>query len=76
MRRRDGRAFPRLEAIAECIKVTIGPDARIGVRAPCAAEITLRFQHAERLSRRLVPHVPGRPHTGNARPGNQDVKML
>src|SRR6185437_9170741 len=74
--RRDGRAGPGLEAIAEGVEVAVRPDARIFVRDPGAAEALLRFQHDEAGARALGGEVVGPTHTGDAGADDQDIEMF
>ncbi len=52
--RGDGRALPRLEAVAEGVEVAVGSDARIAVGMPGAAEALLALQHREARPRTLL----------------------
>ena len=76
LRGRDRRARPWLEAIAKRIEVTVGADARIGVRPPGSAEIFLNFKDKEALVRSLVLHVPCGANARNTRADNQHVEMF
>ena len=74
--RRDRRAGPGLEAIAEGVEVAVRADARIFVRDPGAAEAFLRFEHDEAGAGALLGEVIGAAHARDAGADDQDVEML
>src|SRR5690242_4363704 len=55
----DRRTGPGLEAIAESIEIAVGPDARVAVGEPGAAEAFLSFQHDEARPGTLLGEVIG-----------------
>ena len=74
--RRDRRAGPRLEAIAEGVEIAVGPDARIAVGEPGAAEAFLRFEDDEARPGTLLGEVIGTADPGDSRPDDHDVEVL
>ena len=76
LRRRDRRAGPGLEAIAEGVQVAVGPYPRILMRQPGAAEAALLLQHHEARPLALLGQVIRPPNPGNSRPDDQHVEVL
>ena len=74
--RRDRRAGPGLEAIAEGIEVAVGADARIAVGEPRAAEVFQRFENDEARAGALLGEVIGAAHAGDAGADDQNVEVL
>ena len=72
----DRLAGPGLEAVSEGVQVAVGPDARILVSGPGAAEALLAFEHDEARARALLGQVIRAADTGNAGTDDQDVEML
>ena len=75
-RRRDRRAGPRLEAVAEGMKVAVGADAGITVRPPGPAKALLGFEHDKTRPRTLPGQMVGGAHPRDTGAGDDDVKML
>ena len=75
-RRRDGRARPGLEAVAERIKIAVRTDARIAVHVPGAAEAVEGFERDEGLLRALFLQMIGGTDARNTRTDDQDVEVL
>jgi hypothetical protein len=73
---RDGRADPRLEAVAEGVEVAVGANARIFVGPPRSAKCLLLFQHDESGPGHLLGEVMGAADAGDAGADNQHVEML
>src|SRR5216683_4505520 len=74
--RRDRCARPRLKAIAEGVEVAVGPDARITVGEPSAAEAFLRFEDDKARPRALLGQVIRSADAGNTCPDDHDVEVL
>ena len=74
--RRDRRAGPGLEAVAEGVEVAVRADARIAVRDPGAAEALLRFEHDEAGAGALVGEVIGAADAGDAGADDQHVEVF
>src|SRR5439155_23138601 len=74
--RRDRRARPRLEAIAEGVKVAIGSGARVAMSEPRAAEAFLRFEYDKARAGALLGEMIGAANPGDPGPDDHDVEML
>ena len=74
--RRDRRAGPGLEAIAEGVEVAVGADARIAMGDPRAAEAFLRLEDDEARAGALLGEVIGATDAGNSGADDQDVEVL
>src|SRR6185369_6813413 len=72
----DGRARPRLEAVAEGIEVAIGADAGKAVGDPGPSEAALRLEHDEAGAWALPGEVVGSAHAGDAGADDQHIEML
>ena len=72
----DGRAEPRLEAVAEGEEVAVGADARVAVRPPGAAEAVEGVEQHEAGARPLLLQVDGAADARDARPHDQHVDVL
>ena len=75
-RRRDGRAGPWLEAIAEGVEVAVGAYAGIAVGEPGATEAFLTFEHNEAHPRALREEVISATDAGDSGTDDQDVEVL
>ena len=73
---RDGRAGPRLEAIAKGVEIAVGTYAGISVGEPGAAKAFLRFEDDKARPRALHCQVIGCADAGDACPDDQDVEIL
>src|SRR5207247_5118040 len=74
--RRDRGARPGLEAIAKGVEIAVGPDARIAVGEPRAAEAFLRLQDDEGRPGALFDEVIRTTHPGYSGPDNHHVEVL
>jgi len=72
----DRCAGPRLEAVAEGVKITIGADAGIAVSQPGAAKTLLRFEDDESCARNLRLQVIGAADSGNAGTDDEPCSFL
>src|SRR4051812_49286891 len=73
---RDWRAGPRLEPIAERVKVAIRTDAGIAVRKPGTAKTLLGFENDETATWKLFGQMISAANAGNPGPNDQHVEML
>src|SRR5690242_6214979 len=73
---RDWRARPRLESIAERVKIAVGTDARIAVRKPRTAKALLGFENDEAGTRKLFRQMIRAANAGNAGADDQHIEML
>ena len=74
--RRDRRASPGLEAIAERVEVAIRPDPGIFMGIPCSAIALLRLQHQEPCPRHGVLQVISGTDARYPGPDDQDIDVL
>ena len=73
--RRDRRAGPRLEAVAEGEQIAVGADAGIFVGKPGAAEALLRLGHDEAGVRQLLCKMIRAADARDAGAHDQDVEV-
>src|SRR5271165_5384821 len=74
--RRDRRADPWLETIAEGVEVAIRPNTRIPVGHPRAAEALLSVEYHEACARALLGEVIAAADPGDPGPDDDDIEML
>jgi hypothetical protein len=74
--RGDGRADPRLEAIAERIEVAVGADPRESMGDPGPAEALLGLEHDETGAGALLREVVRGADAGDAGTDDQHIEML
>src|SRR3954454_14351232 len=73
---RDRRPDPWLEAVAEGVKIAVGTDAGITMRAPGAAKTLLAFQNHEAPVRQILRKLIGAADAGDSGSDDQDIEML
>ena len=73
---RDRRRSPRLETIAEGVKVAVGADAGKTMRQPGAAKALLGFKDDKAGARELGGEVIGAADAGDTGADDQDVEMF
>src|SRR3954469_16987001 len=73
---RDRRPDRWLEAVAKGVKIAVGTDAGITMRAPGAAKTLLAFQNHEALVWQVLVELIGAADAGNAGADDQDIEML
>ncbi len=72
----DGRADPRLEAIAEGVEVAVGADAGITMHPPGAAEALQPLEHDKAPVGALLFQMIGGADAGNPGADDQHVEMF